>query len=70
MHTVYILDSTDPENPLLKPVQIRTGITDGINTEVIEGLKEGDDVVTTLISSEADDAAGSNPFGGRRMRRF
>ena len=29
-----------------KPVQIKIGISDGISTEVIEGLKEGDRVVT------------------------
>ena len=29
-----------------KPVQVKTGISDGITTEVIEGLKEGDRVVT------------------------
>jgi len=32
----------DGSNPTLQPVQIKTGITDGINTEVLEGLSEGD----------------------------
>ncbi|MGH9614848.1 MAG: hypothetical protein ACRD4P_17430, partial [Bryobacteraceae bacterium] len=64
-HTVYILapDSTD-KNPKLQPVQIRTGISDGINTEVLDGLKEGDHVVTGMISSETMAPQTSNPFGG------
>jgi HlyD family secretion protein len=61
-------------NVELKPVKIRTGITDGVNTEVIEGLKEGDQVVTGLLTSQTG-AAGAgnrpaNPFGGGGMRRF
>jgi HlyD family secretion protein len=66
--TVYILDSTkDPDHPVLTPVKIRTGINDGISTEVLDGLKEGDQVVTgslTLGSSAA--ARTANPFGGGR----
>jgi hypothetical protein len=34
----------------LKPVRLRLGISDGQNTELIEGdLKEGDGVVTTVV---------------------
>jgi len=51
-------------------VQIKTGISDGLSTEVISGLKEGDQVVTGLNSPEMDDSGGaSNPFGGRFPRR-
>src|SRR5437762_6740037 len=39
--TVYVLSFGRP-----KPVQIKTGISDGIVTEVTEGLNEGDRVVT------------------------
>jgi HlyD family secretion protein len=35
----------------LKPVVIRTGITDGVETEILEGLSEGASVVTSAISS-------------------
>jgi HlyD family secretion protein len=65
-HTVYILKTdADGGNPTLQPVQIKTGITDGINTEVLEGLSEGDKVVTGTISTGAQTtAATSNPFGG------
>ena len=41
--TVYVIP--DGENSQPVPVSIRTGITDGALTEVVEGLKEGDLVV-------------------------
>src|SRR5437660_7508232 len=46
--TVYVLPSgaNHPE-----PRQINTGISDGIMTEVVEGLKEGDRVVTAELAS-------------------
>src|SRR6266496_284468 len=63
--TVYVLSDGRPQ-----PVQIKTGISDGVVTEVIEGLKEGDRVVTAELSSKSP--AGSppaNPFSGG-PRRF
>jgi HlyD family secretion protein len=63
--TVYVLSGSRP-----KPVQIKTGISDGISTEVLEGLKEGDRVVTAeLTSTSAAATAAPNPFGGG-PRRF
>ena len=54
----------------LRPVQIKTGITDGVFTEVTEGLAEGDKIVTGVVSPESSgSAAGSNPFGGGFPRR-
>ncbi len=41
--TVYVLRGSQPS-----PVQIKTGISDGIFTEVLDGLKEGDRVVTAI----------------------
>ena len=70
VRTVYVL-AGDDKAPQLKPMQIRTGITDGIFTEVTEGLKEGDKVVTGVAQTDAQNsAASSNPFGGGipRMR--
>lgn len=56
--TVYVLD----ENKKLKPVQIRTGITDGRYTQVISGdLKEGDGVVVGLATAKVE---GPPPMGG------
>jgi len=69
LHTVYLLAGDEPAQAL-RPVQIKTGITDGIFTEVIEGLAEGDKLVTGLVSPEASgSAAGANPFGGGFPRR-
>jgi HlyD family secretion protein len=60
--TVYVLSFGRP-----KPVQIRTGISDGIVTEVTEGLKEGDPVVTAELSSpSASSSPPANPFSGAR----
>lgn len=61
----------------LKPVRVRMGITDGIYTEVLDGLAEGDTIVTAINGSTGNSASGAqNPFGGNRgpgpggMRRF
>jgi HlyD family secretion protein len=62
--TVYVLSGGQP-----KPVQIRTGISDGIVTEVIEGLKEGDRVVTAELTATASaPSPPANPFSGGRRR--
>ncbi len=64
---VYVLTGDDPSTKL-EAIQIRTGITDGIYTEVLSGLKEGDKVVTSMVYPAAQ--AGNNAFGGGfpRMR--
>jgi HlyD family secretion protein len=62
--TVYVLSFGRP-----KPVQIKTGISDGIVTEVTEGLKEGDKVVTAELSSPATSSPPpANPFSGQQRR--
>jgi HlyD family secretion protein len=63
--TVYVVSGGQPQ-----PVQIKTGISDGVVTEVIEGLKEGDLVVTAELTSKSAAASPpANPFsgGGRRF---
>src|SRR5881392_2427805 len=63
--TVYVLSGSRPRS-----VQIKTGISDGIVTEVLDGLKEGDRVVTAeLTSTTAAPSPPTNPFGGG-PRRF
>ena len=62
--TVYVLSGGQPN-----PMQIKTGISDGVVTEVVEGLKEGDRVVTAEMSSTAAASPPANPFGGG-PRRF
>jgi HlyD family secretion protein len=62
--TVYVLSYGRP-----KAVQIKTGISDGIMTEVTEGLKEGDRVVTAELSSPAASSSPpANPFSGQQRR--
>ena len=65
--TVYVLEG-DSQKPI--PVEIRVGIGDGVNTEVIEGLKENQMVITGYTQPTTSSApSGSSPFGGG-MRRF
>ena len=62
--TIYVLPN-GASRP--SPVQIKTGISDGIVTEVVEGLKEGDRVVTAeLTSTSPAGSPSANPFGGPR----
>jgi len=63
--TVYVLSGSRRH-----AVQIRTGISDGVMTEVADGLKEGDRVVTAeLTATTAAASPPANPFGGG-PRRF
>jgi HlyD family secretion protein len=64
--TVYVLAS-DASKPAA--VTIKTGISDGVTTEVLEGLKEGDRVVSGMTESGSPSATpASNPFGGGQRR--
>jgi HlyD family secretion protein len=69
VRTVYVL----PENAArtgLRAVQVKIGISDGIDTEVLDGLKEGDRIVIGTNSTSTQTAApASSPFGGG-PRRF
>lgn len=73
--TVYTLDQGGTGNgrapSVLKPVTVTAGITDGLYTELIDGLKAGDVVVTSVVRPETPGAAtsrspasGGSPFGG------
>ena len=44
----------------LKPVIVKTGITDGVDTEILEGITEGARVVTSTLSTSTK----SSGFGG------
>jgi HlyD family secretion protein len=62
--TVYLLSGSRP-----RAVQIKTGISDGVVTEVVEGLKEGDRVVTAeLVSKSQPASTPANPFSGGQRR--
>ncbi|MEY2487141.1 MAG: HlyD family secretion protein [Verrucomicrobiota bacterium] len=65
--TVYVLPA-GARQP--KAVQIKTGISDSISTEVTEGLKEGDRVVIGAVGPGlSPNPASTNPFSGG-PRRF
>lgn len=82
--TLYILagnesNGTGPAKPILEAKTVKLGISDGTNTEVLEGLNEGDIVMTGLVSADTQ-ASGSarpggmpgpfgSPFGGGGPRR-
>ena len=56
----------------LKALQVKVGINDGVMTEILEGLAEGDVIVLSLTTPNASAAAASNPsnpFGGGFPRR-
>jgi len=63
-HTIYLLpgDATKPT-----PVQVHLGITDGIFTEVLDGLHDGDVVVDSILSNNPTGTG--QPGGGFGMRR-
>lgn len=68
-HTVYVLNKTaDGKDAKLKAVEVKTGITDNINTEVLSGLQEDDEVVTGLaIPGLSSGSESKNPFAPRRF---
>ncbi len=71
--TVYTIEAPETSGP--KPVEIRTGITDGRFTQVASGeLKDGELVIVGLVTAKADTATSRNPMapsggpgGGRRF---
>jgi HlyD family secretion protein len=66
--TVYVLPA-EGKNGAPQPAQIKVGISDGVFTEVLEGLKEGDRVVTGETTKQTKAAQPTSPFGGM-PRRF
>ncbi len=67
--TLYLLVGTDPKTAKLEAANVRLGITDGIYTAVLSGVKEGDVLVTAVTvsgaSSTSTGQAATNPFTGR-----
>lgn len=56
--TVYVLDA----NKKLKPVEVRTGVSDGHYTQIVSGaIKAGDDIVTGMATTKVQ---GPAAFGG------
>jgi HlyD family secretion protein len=64
--SVYVLP---PKSSKPTKVTIKTGISDGVATEITEGLKEGDRVVTGVTeNSGATSTPATNPFGSGPRR--
>jgi HlyD family secretion protein len=64
--SVYVLP---PSASKPARVTIKTGISDGVATEIVEGLKEGDRVVTGMTESSGPAATpATNPFGSGPRR--
>jgi HlyD family secretion protein len=63
---VYVLEGKDA----LKPVSVRTGITDGRFTAIVGGdLKEGDTIVVGIATAKVESTGsfpGASPMGGGR----
>jgi HlyD family secretion protein len=64
--TLYRLVGGDPTTGHPEAVTVKLGITDGSSTEVLEGLNEGDVVITSVVIPGAKTAPTTNPFGGGR----
>jgi HlyD family secretion protein len=47
---VYVSSGT-PKAPHLKPVRVKVGVDDGADSEILDGLHEGDAVVTAALSA-------------------
>ena len=76
VRTVYVMATNAPGGggapvPGPQPIRVKTGISDGAFTEITDGLKEGDTVITAvkLPQTQATTApAGQSPFGGGGFR--
>jgi len=65
-HTVYVL-ADEARTRSCRRLKIKTGISDGISTEVVSGLEEGAKIVTSMAFTGTEAtaaAAANNPFGG------
>lgn len=72
VRTIYTLSSTNsvpgqPE-PKPEPRQVKLGISDGVYSEVLEGVKEGDIIVvgSNAIETPQRQSGPANPLGGGR----
>ncbi len=58
VRTLYKLVGTDPKTQRPEPVQVKLGISDGIATEIIEGVAEGDLLITSVTIGSTPSAVG------------
>ncbi len=66
IRTVYLINTekSQPGHVVLTAVSVKTGISDGTNTEISEGLKDGDVIVTGVATAASAPTAGAGPLGG------
>ena len=70
--TVYVASAQEQApggagGAVSQAVQVKTGISDGNHTEVLEGLKEGDQVIVGVTKEGSSGVRTINPFAfGRR----
>jgi HlyD family secretion protein len=64
--TVYILDAAGKP----QPAPVKLGISDGVFTEINEGLSGGEKVVTSALLPDKRNSSSASPFGGGMPRRF
>src|ERR1041385_5953745 len=57
--TIYVLATGPDGEPTPQPVRVRTGISDGSYTEIVDGLKEGDVVITGVKLPQSEVSAPS-----------
>ena len=54
-------------------ISVKVGITDGITSEILDGVSEGDVIITSVTVPDAKPTTSTtptNPFGGGGQRRF
>jgi HlyD family secretion protein len=73
--TLYKLANPDAVDKTIEPVSVRLGVSDGFYTEVLDGLSDGDTVVTSVIMPGAapvmaaqSSSSMQNPFQGGSSR--
>ena len=66
IRTVYLINTekSQPGHVVLTAVSVKTGISDGTNTEISEGLKDGDVIVTGVATAATAPTAAAGPLGG------
>lgn len=65
--TLYRVVGANTETAKVEPVTVKLGITDGGFTEVVDGLNEGDAIVTAVVMPDAKPGStpATNPFSPR-----
>jgi HlyD family secretion protein len=57
-------------NGTVVPVQVQTGITDGVQTQIVSGLQAGDQVVTGAAPTSTSSSKSSSASGTKSILGF